>query len=426
LFEFLKWHMKKQFFILLIIIFPSNALMAQFVIKGKVIAGESQKPLASVSVYLNNTSIGTITNESGEFILKGVPQGKFNLIATCVGYETYVGLIDRHDLTSDYVIVLKTKPDELTGFSVLPTDPNGWEKYGKYFKVLLLGTTPNSNDTKLMNPEVIKFRLNDGNNLTAFAREPLQITNYALGYEIQYKLEEFEVNLNTALVNYTGYTFYKDLAASHPKRARRYSEARFETYKGSLLHFMRSFYADDLNKQGFEMRSLAKISNSEKDRAKEMFKIYGNAPITSVADSKIGYEIGTGAQMQNLRTTTHTVDSTDYFRKALLGPDSIISHQIVLSDSIGFAVDSTIAGLYFPDSLEVSYKWKGIPPHYRSFSKETKHQTYPISQFVFVNKTPIYVVRNGFYYKPYDIKITGYWAWIENASTWLPYDYYPR
>jgi hypothetical protein len=406
-------------------LFGSTCVFSQAVFKGHVFNEDAHKPLGSVSVYLNNTSIGTITNDDGLFILKGIPQGKFNLVATCVGFETYTTLLDLRDLPKDFQIVLKPKTDELEGFSVLPTDPNGWDKYGKYFTVLIIGTTLNSNETKLMNPEVVKFRLNESNNLVAFAKEPLKITNYVLGYEIEYKLEEFEVNLNTALVNYSGYAFYKDMGLKQPNRVRRYAEARFETYKGSLLHFMRSFYANDLEVQGFEMRSLAMISNADKDRAKEILKKYGDKPVTSVADATIGFEVTTDGGMNHLRTTTHTVDSTGFFKKMLKQPDSLVSHQLILSDSVGFSVDNTVAGFYFPDSMEVSYKWKMIPPRYRALSKKTKHETIPVSEFVFVNKTPVYIVRNGFYYKPYDIKITGYWAWVENVSTWLPYDYYP-
>jgi len=407
------------------LLFCIPGAFSQTVLKGHVFSEDMHKPVASVSVYLNNTSIGTITNDDGQFILKGIPQGKFNLVATSVGYETYTTLLDLHDLPKDFEIVLKPKADELEGFSVLPTDPNGWEKYGKYFILLMIGTTPNSNNTKLMNPEAVKFRLNEGNILTAFAKEPLRITNYTLGYEIEYKLEEFEVNLNTALVNYTGYAFYKDMGLKHPNRIRRYRDARFETYKGSLLHFMRSFYANDLEVQGFEMRSLAMISNPEKDRAKAKFKKYGNKPITSELDATIGFEVTRGGDMNHLRTTTHTVDSTDFFKKMLKQPDSLVSHQVILSDIAGFAVDSTIAGFYYPDSMEVSYKWKLVPPRYKALSKKYKHETIPVSEFVFVNKTPVYIVRNGFYYKPYDLKITGYWAWVENVSTWLPFDYYP-
>jgi len=420
---------KKQLFRIAIcflcLLFCLPKAFSQTVLKGHVFNEEAHKPLASVSVYLNNTSIGTITNDEGLFVLKNIPQGKFNLVVTSVGFETYTALLDLRDLPKDFQIVLKPKADELEGFSVLPTDPNGWEKYGKYFTLLMIGTTLNSNETKLMNPEAVKFRLNEGNVLTAFSKGPLRITNYALGYEIEYKLEEFEVNLNTAVVNYSGYAFYKDMGLKHPNRVRRYTDARFETYKGSLLHFMRSFYANDLDAQGFEMRSLAMISNPEKERAKKMFKEYGNKPITYEADATFGYERTTDGGMNHVRTTTHTVDSTGFFKKMLKQPDSLVSHQIVLSDSVGFAVDSTIAGFYFSDSLEVSYKWKMVPLRYRALSKKTKHETIPVSEFVFVNKTPVYIVRNGFYYKPYDLKVTGYWAWIENVSTWLPYDYYP-
>ena len=398
---------------------------SQSVLKGRVISEENKKPLTSVSVYLNNTSIGTTTDEEGQFILRGIPQGKFSLVATSVGFETYTILLDMRELPKDFQIIMKPKADQLEGFSVLPTDPNGWEKYGKYFMILMIGTTPNSNNTKLTNPEVVKFRLNEGNYLTAFAKEPLKITNYALGYEIEYKLEEFEVNLNTALVNYTGYAFYKDMGLKHPNRVRRYSEARFETYKGSLLHFMRSFYANDLEVQGFEMRSLAMISNPEKDRARRKFSEHKDSLIVDKAGSSFTISNTSSNNPYISSATDLSVDSTDFFKKLLKLPDSVISHQILLSDSVGFAVDSTIAGFYYPDSMEVSYKWKLVPPRYRALSKKTKHETIPISEFVFVNKTPVYIVRNGFYYKPYDLKITGYWAWIENISTWLPYDYYP-
>jgi hypothetical protein len=237
-------------------------------------------------------------------------------------------------------------------------------------------------------------------------------------------MEEFEVNLNTALVNYTGYAFYKDAGLKHPNRIRRYSEARFETYKGSLLHFMRSFYANDLEVQGFEMRSLAMISNPEKDHAKRLFNLHKDSVLLDT--SRFFMTVLNGPKGSYVGALDYrTEDSGAFYKKKLREPDSVISHQIVLSDSIGFAVDSTIAGFYFPDSLEVSYKWKLVPPRYRALSKKTKHETIPVSEFVFVNRTPVYIVRNGFYYKPYDIKITGYWAWVENISTWLPYDYYP-
>jgi CarboxypepD_reg-like domain len=403
-----------------------HTALSQSTLKGIVINGETGNPLPSISVYINNTSIGTITNEKGAFILTRIPSGKFKLIASSVGYLTYDSLIDIQKVSGEIVITLKTNPSELPGFEVLPPEPDGWKNWGELFTDIFIGTVPTrANNCKLVNPEVIKFRLNANHTLTAYSKEPLQITNYALGYEIKYKLEEFEYDLNTKLVNYSGYALFTDMAIKHPDRANRYASERWETYRGSLMHFMRAFFANDLTVQGFEMHSLGKIVNPEKERAKLMFSIYGNKPITSETKSQVGFELSSTGEPINLRTTNQSIDSTDYFKKALKQPDSLISHAAIPADSIGFAADSSIAGFYFGDSLEVSYKLKETPGQYRVLSKEHKLETYPVSQFVFVNKRPVFILANGYYYKPYDLKITGFWAWSECMSTRIPYDYAP-
>ena len=419
--------MVKHFPGLAFIFFFSQYAFSQHTLKGKVINDETKLPLASVSVYLNNTSLGTVTNENGVFVISKIPSGKFRLIASSIGYETYVLQIDPKEVPRDFVISLKIKPEELKGFAVLPPEPDGWKKWGKIFTDIFIGTTPNSNNCRLMNPEVIKFSMNADNTLTAFAKEPLQIMNYDLGYEIHYKLEEFEYSFNTKLVNYSGYALFKDMAVTHPKRARRYGQERFEIYNGSLLHFMRAFYRNNLTNEGFEMRSLGNISNPEKDRAKRIFSQHKDSVVKDTTSAIIYIPIDQmdGANYYIHTNTVNTIDSTDYFKKKLLEPDSVISHQLIPADSIGFAADSTIAGLYFQDSMEVSYKLKDIPNRYKAVSKEHKHETYPVSQFVFVYKRPVYVLNSGYYYKPYDLKITGFWAWWECMCTRLPFDYIP-
>jgi hypothetical protein len=420
--------MIRRFLFLCALLFCRQLAFTQHAIRGKVISEESGSPIPSVSVYLNNTSIGAISNEKGAFEISNIPAGKFRLIASSVGYETYVKQIDPREISDrEMIISLKPKAEELQGFAVLPPEPDGWKKYGKIFTDIFIGTVPmRSNNCKLVNPEVIKFRLDEKTNImTAFASEPLLISNYSLGYEIRYKLEEFEYDFNTQLVNYSGYALFKDMALEHSNRTKRYTEERLDSYRGSLLHFMRSFYLNNLEAQGFEMRSLGNISNPEKDRAKMKFSINKNGPILDTSASQVGYEIGTDGVPAHLRSTLQIIDSTDYFKKKMLEPDSVISHQLISSDSIGFAADSSIAGLYFKDSLEVSYKLKEIPARYRVLSKEHRHEVYPVSQFVFVYKRPVYVLVNGYYYKPYDLKITGYWAWAETMSTRLPYDYDP-
>src|ERR1700750_1457602 len=93
-------------FCFLCFLFCSPVAFPQNVLKGHVISEDTHKPIASVSVYLNNTSIGTITNDEGLFVLKSIPQGKFNLVATSVGFETYTSLLDLHELPKDFQIIL--------------------------------------------------------------------------------------------------------------------------------------------------------------------------------------------------------------------------------------------------------------------------------------------------------------------------------
>jgi hypothetical protein len=418
--------MTKYFSFFLLFLACFFGAYSQNTLRGKVISEESKKPLASVSVYLNNTSLGSITNEDGVFIIRGISFGKIRLVASCVGFETYVALIDPRNVEKDFIIKLKPKTEELQSFSVIPPEPDGWKKWGKLFTELFIGDTPGANDCKLTNPEVIKFRKNTDNTLTAYATAPLQIVNYNLGYEIKYKLEEFQYDFNIKMVNYSGYAFFTDMGVKHPNRVRRYEVARLETYKGSFLHFKRAFFANELNTQGFELRSLGNISNPDKDRAKRMFALHKDSIILDTTGSfmnvRKNYKGDPYVDFLNVRTQ----DSSGIFKKMLKGPDSVISHQLIASDSIGFAADSTVAGMYFKDSLEVSYKLKTIPERYKHLNKDHKHEEFPVSQFVFINKRPIYILNSGYHFKPYDLKITGYWAWSENISTLLPFDYRPR
>jgi hypothetical protein len=415
-----------RLFYFIVFVFLSHTIFSQSVIQGKVVAAETGNPLPAVSVYLNNTSIGTITNEKGIFILRNIPSDKFRLIASSIGYETYAELVDPKKISGELIISLKTKPDQLSNIVLVPDDPDGWKKWGKLFTDLFIGTNTNSNQCHIENPEVIRLRMNPDNTLSAFAKAPLQIINYALGYEIKYKLEEFEFDMNSKVLIYNGYALFKDLGSPDKKKEKKYEQQRKETYQGSIMHFMRTYFINKLDTQGFEMRDLGKISNPEKDRAKFLFSLHKDSIILDT----LRYEAtiippGCSNCVPMIQKEIRALDSTDYFRKKLLEPDSVISHQIVLADSIGFAEDSATAGMYFKDSLEVSYKLKSIPNKYKALSKEHKQETYPVSQFVFVNKKPIYISANGYYFGPHDLKITGFWAWWETMSTMLPYDYSP-
>jgi hypothetical protein len=414
--------MMKKFLYFLACIFFSYSGSSQNTLRGRVISKETNYPLPSVSVYLNNTTLGVTTDVNGLFVLPNIPPGKITLIVSCVGYETYAEFLDPDTETKELTISLKLKPQELEGVVLQSFDPDGWQNWGKLFRDLFIGTSPNARDCHLENHEVLRFRLNADSTLSVFAKKPILVMNFVLGYEISYKLEEFSYDFSSKLLLQKGYAYFKDLSVVHPKKAARYEKERRDAYRGSLMHFMREFFVNNLDSSGFEMRSLAKILNPEKERAKKLFSLHKDSVFRDTVSVEIVRVVLPNGKA-GLQKTVNTADSAAYYKKVLREPDSVISHQLVVAGSIGFAAGSNVAGIYFNDSLEVSYKRRRISSGYTMLSWENRKVKFPVSQFVFMNKKPVYVLRNGYYYDVYDLKITGYWAWWETMANKLPYNY---
>jgi hypothetical protein len=164
---------------------------SQKLLKGIVLDAEKNKPVPNASVFLNTTSFGTVTNNEGNFELL-VPGGKYDLIVSSIGYETYNQTINVDNMSDFITVKLKIKSQVLETVVVEPYEKDGWQKWGKLFLESFIGTSANSFNCTIKNKEVLHFRNSKKNNeLSAFADEPLIIENKALGYTLKYQLETF-------------------------------------------------------------------------------------------------------------------------------------------------------------------------------------------------------------------------------------------
>ncbi|MDR0368535.1 MAG: TonB-dependent receptor [Bacteroidales bacterium] len=59
-------------------------------IRGNITDDASNEPLVYVSVNLQNTPMGSVTDSAGNFTIKNVPVGRYNIMASFVGYEPVV------------------------------------------------------------------------------------------------------------------------------------------------------------------------------------------------------------------------------------------------------------------------------------------------------------------------------------------------
>lgn len=81
-------------------------------IRGTIIDEDSNVPLRFVSIGLGSSTIGTVSDSSGNFALKTVPIGRYNINISCVGYEPVV--LKEIQVTSAKEVVLSISMKELT------------------------------------------------------------------------------------------------------------------------------------------------------------------------------------------------------------------------------------------------------------------------------------------------------------------------
>ena len=83
------------------LIFSLNAV-AQTEIKGKIVDFSNLHPIESANIYIKNSTIGTISNTDGNFVLV-VPPESLNdtLVISSIGYKSFKTAIQDFDATMD-------------------------------------------------------------------------------------------------------------------------------------------------------------------------------------------------------------------------------------------------------------------------------------------------------------------------------------
>lgn len=378
-------------------------------LKGIVLDEQTNKPISNASVFLNTTSVGTITNEGGSFSLT-IPSGKYELVISSIGYETNVQNINSTAPIDFITVKLKVKAAVMQTVIIEPYEKDGWLKWGKFFIESFIGTSSFATECQIKNTKVIKFRHSkQRNELSAFADEPLIIENKALGYTIRYQLEAFNYDFKTRYLSYAGYPFFQPMKGS-ASRQRRWEQNRSEAYFGSITHFMRALFRNKVTEEGFEMHTLIKIPNAEKQRVK-----LASAGNIRTVQSEGGRMI----------TSTLNKDSANYYSKIMQQSDymDVVEKAPLEADSIAYAVDSATAGLDFKNYLLITYKNRFAPKEYVKQFPDVGGAM--VSQITLLNEKPIEIQASGNYFNPMDIMGSGYWAWSEKIARLLPFDYVP-
>ncbi|MBN1111973.1 MAG: TonB-dependent receptor [Bacteroidales bacterium] len=114
--------MRKTLMMLFAVITSINMAIAQqkFSISGTV-NNDKNEPLIGANVYLNGTTIGTATNNIGEFTIKNIKEGNYELCVSYLGYKRYRTQINLNKAVANLNIIMQESEGELGEIVVTAT-----------------------------------------------------------------------------------------------------------------------------------------------------------------------------------------------------------------------------------------------------------------------------------------------------------------
>ena len=97
--------------ILLFLMLLTKTVSAQVTLAGKVVSDTNNQPIEFASILISESGLWAITDENGQFTVKGVEKGKATLTIQCLGYQKRSwSMTLTHDITN---LTLKLKDDNL-------------------------------------------------------------------------------------------------------------------------------------------------------------------------------------------------------------------------------------------------------------------------------------------------------------------------
>lgn len=232
-----------------------SSLAQTGVIIGKVSDATTSEPLPFTHVFIDQTTVGTVTDENGSYTLNNVPVGVNEIVYSFVGYKPYQTRIQIKEGESKQLdIRLQSDDMQLEAVEVKGTRDKQWNKQLKKFEKIFLGTTRFSGATNVLNSWVIDFKevaINGKEIFTATASQPLEIENLSLGYKVYYYLNSMASNSDG--YNIIGKVRFEEMTSADPKTLKTWNQNRLEAYHGSLRHLIKSMVEGKAQEEGFNL-----------------------------------------------------------------------------------------------------------------------------------------------------------------------------
>ena len=224
-------------------------------VRSTVVDAVTGQPVPFATAYFDGTTLGTVTDEAGEFTLPAPPASGATLAVTHIGYRSY-----RLRLTGKTAPRrIRLEPVPTVTVTVEVEDRNNRENNLREFRERYLGKDEWGRRARIKNEAALQFERNYDNDTLPDARPtdlrarslaPLEIDLPDLGYRVLVDLIHFVADYRTGGVRFLASYFYQPYEGKGSTQAR-HARNRRTAYYNSPQHFLRALYRDSLEAEGF-------------------------------------------------------------------------------------------------------------------------------------------------------------------------------
>ncbi|MCK0132341.1 carboxypeptidase-like regulatory domain-containing protein [Flavobacteriaceae bacterium F08102] len=369
------------------------------------------EPLHNATVYLNNTTIGSITDTLGKFQLN-VPAGSYELIVSYVGFTTAQVAFNTNTYSKPFEINLTEDANVLEEVIIKPRHDSLRKYHLIAFRESFFGRSDLARTSHILNENALQFSYDaKANILEAASSVPLKIINEGLGYEIEYDLISF--TLSSKALAYLGRTQFKPSKGGKFKQ-KKWSKKRKEAYLGSKTHFVKSLRTHTLTQDGFMVHQFKRVPNPGRPNDAQL--AYAR---NFIKNYKGAYNFSKDIKIPTTKMDTMMLA----VRKSSLPKmvDYLYKKNVPYKDMIHSKGKDSI--LKFDDYLSIIYTKALEEPNYHQniFQRNQTKRGPQTSAMVLLTEQAI-LDPSGDIINPLDVIVDGYWGFTGFAQA-LPLDY---
>ncbi|SKB72072.1 CarboxypepD_reg-like domain-containing protein [Sphingobacterium nematocida] len=403
--------MLRLIILLLVFIYPWIGF-AQNTISGKVVNKKTREVIVGATVYMDNTTIATSSNKSGEFALKTMEVASFNIVCSAVGYEvTTIQLGQPDDKDRHLLITLVPKVIAIEEVEVSAFLKDGWKIWGKRFTSSFIGSSTFAEHCMIENPEVIRFRYSEDDKvLHATASVPIKITNKDLGYTLYCDLKTYEMHTKTGNLYYDGYLRFESVGRP-TGRMKAYRKA---AYQSSFMRFIRSTFHQNWEKDGYVVKELFLDPNLDREQALKTLEDIEEIIRTDYAGNAKAYWNVVGPK--GLLAKDRLMELVSQPKTNLIYGKRLAETDIISSRNH----NRGLANVSYKSALQIENSKIKLDANYVKYDIKGNSN----SRLIFTPvDAEVEINRLGEFKPIKNWSLDGYFAWFNKMSTILPLDY---